>query len=52
MKAKAMITRLTELLEQHGDHDVLIDVRGQGLIPIGEIDLDVEENGFILWEEE
>ena len=49
MTATKVIDRLTELRTLHGDLEVLMDVGDTDLIPIGEIDLDADDNGFILW---
>jgi len=47
MRVSAVIARLCELEQQHGDLDVLIDAGG--LLEIDEIDLPVDEEGIIIW---
>jgi hypothetical protein len=48
MKASEVIERLQYLLKQHGDQNVLVDT-GRDLEQIEELDIDVEETGFIVW---
>lgn len=52
MKASDLIERLKELQELHGDLDVFLDVASDGLIEIGEVDVDVEDTGIIIWKAE
>lgn len=51
MKASVLIEQLQSLVDQGGDHDVLIDsgVDGGGLRPVAEVDLGEEDEGIILW---
>lgn len=54
MTVSEVIDRLIELREQHGEQAVLIDAGCSdcgldGLLDIDEIDLDVDDNGFIIW---
>lgn len=49
MKAKELIERLQHLVKEHGDQNVFIDVNAHGLNEIGEVDVDAEDTGIILW---
>lgn len=52
MKASEMIALLTDLVAAHGDRDVLVDcgtVGYEGLRAVDECDLDVDDNGFVVW---
>lgn len=49
MKAKELIERLQHLVKEHGDQDVFLDVTSDGLIEIGEVDVDTEDTGIIVW---
>lgn len=49
MRVGALIERLQFLQKEHGEMDVLLDVSGDGLIEIGEIDVDMEDTGIIIW---
>lgn len=49
MRVGALIERLQFLQRQHGEMDVLLDVCGDGLLEIGEIDVDAEDSGIIIW---
>jgi hypothetical protein len=44
-----VIARLQWLVQQHGDRDVYLDTNPEALQSIGEIDLDLEDTGFIFW---
>lgn len=49
MRAFELISRLTKLAAEHGDMPVLIDKCG--LHYIGEVDVDTEDTGIIIWPE-
>lgn len=49
MKASALISRLNHLVKTHGDSEVFMDVNSHGLIPIGEVDVDADDTGIMLW---
>ena len=52
MKASDLIRRLLELHDNYGDLDVYLDVSTEGLIEIGEVDVDAEDSGIIIWKAE
>ncbi|MBV5328520.1 MAG: hypothetical protein JZU65_12945 [Chlorobium sp.] len=52
MRLVAMIERLQELHKEHGDWDVYLDVDANGLIEIGEIGVDTDDTGIIIWRED
>lgn len=49
MRVGALIERLQFLQKQHGEMDVLLDVSEDGLIEIGEVDVDMDDTGIIIW---
>lgn len=52
MRASMVIARLEWLVQQHGDKDVYLDTNPEALQSIGEIDLDMDDTGFIFWPRE
>lgn len=52
MRAGVLIARLQHLVKVHGDVSVFMDVDLGGLREIGEIDVDAEDTGIILWQAE
>lgn len=52
MRVGALIERLKFLQKEHGEIDVLLDVSGDGLIEIGEVDVDAEDTGIIILKQE
>ena len=52
MKASEVIDRLTWLIKEHGDRDVFLDVSSDGLIEPGEIDMDADDTGIMIWRKE
>lgn len=52
MKASELIERLQHLVKQHGDHEVKMDTDIIGPYDIGDVDLDVDDSGFMLWKAE
>lgn len=52
MKASALIARLVEPHAAHGDLEVYLDVCNEGLIEVGEVDVDAEDTGIIIWKAE
>ena len=51
MKASELVERVQALITQHGDHDVFLDVSEHGLKQIEEVDIDVDDTGFMIWAE-
>lgn len=49
MKASEIIKRLQELVTQHGNMDVYLDVDAFGLAGVSEIGVDTEDTGIIFW---
>jgi hypothetical protein len=50
MKASDLIIRLQHLIKEYGDQEVFIDVsESLGLLPIGDVDIDLDYTGFIIW---
>jgi len=49
MRAKAVAERILELVERHGDRELFLDVGPDGLIAVGDIDVDTEDTGIIVW---
>ena len=49
MKASKLIIRLQHLIKTEGDLDVMLDTNAEGLQEIGEIDVDAEDTGIIIW---
>lgn len=49
MKASELIERVTALKQEHGDMEVFLDVSADGLLDLGEIDVDAEDTGIIIW---
>lgn len=49
MKATQLIERLQHLVKQHGDMDVLLDVDCHGPHQIGEVDVDTDDTGIMIW---
>lgn len=52
MKAGVLVERLKYLIKKHGDISVFMDVSADGLIEIGEVDVDVDDTGIIIWKAE
>lgn len=52
MRVGALIERLQFLQREHGEMDVLLDVTSDGLIEIGEVDVDLDDTGIIIWRKE
>jgi hypothetical protein len=52
MKASDLISRLQHLVKQHGDSDVLLDVDCHGPHQIGEVDVDADDTGIMIWKVE
>lgn len=52
MRASEVISRLQFLQKEHGDMEVYLDVSEDGLLLIGEIDVDAEDTGIIIWKRE
>lgn len=51
MKATDLISRLQHLVKQHGDLDVLLDTDCLGPHRIGEVDVDTDDTGIMIWAE-
>jgi hypothetical protein len=49
MRATEIIDQLTHLIDLHGDQEVYLDVSPDGLLEIGEIDVDADDTGIIVW---
>ncbi|WP_298437981.1 hypothetical protein [Geobacter sp.] len=49
MKVSELIDRLAYLRANHGEMEVFLDVSVHGLLEIGEIDVDVDDTGIIIW---
>lgn len=49
MRASMVIARLEWLVQQHGDMDIYLDTNPDALLSIGEIDVDAEDTGIIIW---
>lgn len=51
MKASELRDIISDLIDRHGDLDVMIDPCGRiaGLYTVEECDIDSEDNGFVLW---
>jgi hypothetical protein len=49
MKASELIDILDGCIEIHGDQEVYMDIDENGLLEIDEADVDVDDNGIILW---
>jgi len=49
MKLTELIERLQTLLTLHGDQDVCIDAVPDGLLEIDEIDMNMEQDGIVIW---
>lgn len=52
MKVSALIDRLITLRREHGDMDVFVDCRPDTLMEIGEVNVDAEDTGIIIWLDE
>lgn len=52
MRASVLISRLKHLINVHGDLKVYMDVNADGLIKIGEVDVDADDTGIMLWKPE
>lgn len=52
MKASELADLLPRLISEHGDRELFMDVGHVDLYPVGEVGLDVEETGFIIWKPE
>ena len=52
MKVGVLIDRLRHLQKEHGEMSVLLDVCNDGLIEIGEVDVDRDDTGIIIWKRE
>ena len=52
VRASEVISRLQFLQKEHGDMEVYLDVNEDGLLLIGEIDVDAEDTGIIIWKRE
>jgi hypothetical protein len=48
MLASELRNQIDALIALHGDREMLVDT-GQELESIEEVDLDVEETGFVIW---
>ena len=48
MKASELRATLEELIAAHGDREVLVDTVHE-LEAIEEVDIDVDDNGFVIW---
>jgi hypothetical protein len=51
VKATDLISRLQHLVKQHGDLDVLLDTDCLGPHRIGEVDVDTDDTGIMIWAE-
>lgn len=51
MKASKLIRRLQYLVKEHGDMHVMMDVDVTGPHQIGEVDVDTDDTGIMLWKE-
>jgi hypothetical protein len=49
VRVSDLIERLTELRDIHGEQQVFLDVSQDGLIEIGEVDVDADDTGIIIW---
>lgn len=49
MLASMVVSRMQHLIKCHGDREVFLDVGPNGLLSIGEIDVDTEDIGVIVW---
>lgn len=49
MKVSALIDRLIHLRREHGELEVFLDCRPDSLLAIGEVDVDAEDTGVIIW---
>ncbi len=49
MRASILISRLQYLIKIHGDQETLLDVGPDGVLTIGEVDVDAEDTGIIIW---
>lgn len=49
MLASTMISRLQELVAESGDREVFLDVGPDGLLEVGEIGIDMDDTGIIVW---
>jgi len=49
MKATDLISRLQHLVKQCGDQAVYLDVWASGLLEIGEVDVDMDDTGIVIW---
>lgn len=52
MKASKLIRRLQYLIKEHGDMHVLMDTDPRGPYQIGEVDVDADDTGIMLWKDE
>jgi len=52
MTVTELIDRLTELRDDNGDQEVLMDTGPVELFVIGEVDMDADGNGIIIWKED
>jgi hypothetical protein len=52
LRATELIDRLEELKEIHGDLEIFLDISVEGLIAIGEVDVDTDDTGIIIWKME
>ncbi len=52
MFAAEVIARLQELVAESGDQEVFLDIGPDGLLPIEEIGIDMDDTGIIVWSPE
>lgn len=52
MTGRELLEELQALVDAgHGDEEVFLDVSTDGLLTIGEVGLDMDEVGIIIWKE-
>jgi hypothetical protein len=49
MTGSELAKRLLDLVAEHGDMEVFLDINVYGLRQIGEVDVDAEDTGIIIW---
>jgi len=49
MRATEAVDILTALIDIHGDQEMYLDVSAHGLLDVGEIDVDTDGSGIIIW---